>query len=106
MIKSLIELSEAQAIFFKVFNGHRSSGRRDGYKRHYCSLDYDTVQKMYDLNVSELIEIGLLKKNKAGSVSLTTLARELLKKPYGSEAAATRELRSRYRSDSSYFKKR
>ena len=105
MIKTLSELNEEQTLFFKNFNSYRASGRRDEWSRAIRHTDFDRAGDGYDILVDELITLGLLKKNKAGAVSLSQLARVLINKPYGAEAAATRELNMRCK-DSSYFNKR
>ena len=105
MIKKLSELSPEQALFFNHFNSYRSFARKEQWpneQRINNHRDSTNHTSSYETMVEELIVVGLLKKNKAGAVSLSQLARVLIKLPYGSEAKAGRELNRRSK-DSSYF---
>ena len=69
-----LELTEVEKGILKVLNGVNASYRKE-YIFGYCSKDYferPLTEAEYTLTVSTLAGKGLVKVNKAGSVSMTT----------------------------------
>lgn len=96
-------LTEIQAKFLKFFAGTKASYRRDQWAQE---IDYSgfSVDQLVDLNynylVTELIELGFLKKNRAGAVMRTKLGYTETGSYLGAEAEATRSMANNYAAQS------